>query len=293
MIGKTRQKSAKRPAQKSAKIEERFDAEVGRARGVLRRQMSGGTMHHSRRKPARELAGLIAHYWIIDWDLRGCEPHVAESVPHPNVHLVFQREGSIVCGVQTHKFSVVLEGKSRVFGVKFRPGGFRPFFNAPVSTLARRIVPANRIFNDALKPLERIVLSDCSEKQKVEAANKLFLDRMPPQDDDALLAGRIADLILNDPEIKTVDDLARATALGKRSLQRLFSEYVGASPKWVIRRYRLHELVEKLNSGAKLELARLAADLGYFDQAHLINDFRAMTGFSPSQYRKIIANKIS
>ena len=76
--------------------------------------------------------------------------------------------------------------------------------------------------------------------------------------------------------------------MGKRSLQRLFSEYVGVSPKWVIRRYRLHELIERSHTGEEPDWPQLALELGYFDQAHLINDFRTITGYSPTEYQKLI-----
>ena len=72
-----------------------------------------------------------------------------------------------------------------------------------------------------------------------------------------------------------------------RSVQRLFREYVGVPPKWVIRRYRLHELVERLHSGQAFEGAQLALDLGYADQAHLIHDFRHLVGYTPTGYRKL------
>jgi AraC-like DNA-binding protein len=284
MIGKTRQKTG-------ANVEEVFDPEVGQARGMLRRKMPAGTMRHSRRRPSPDLTPWIAHYWIIHWDLRGCEPYVAESLPHPNVHLIFENGTSVVAGVQTHKFSRLLEGQGRVFGVKFRPGGFRPFLEIPVSKLADRTIPANRIFGKDLAPFEEIALSACKESDKVQAANTFFHARMPELDSDVRLAGQLVDRILQEPEIKTVEDVADSTGMGKRSLQRLFSEYVGASPKWVIRRYRLHEVIEKLNSGKKLDWAQLALDLGYFDQAHLINDFKSLVGFSPSEYQKMISRK--
>ena len=67
-------------------------------------------------------------------------------------------------------------------------------------------------------------------------------------------------------------------------MQRLFKAYVGASPKWVIRRYRLHELLERFHSGEALDGAQLALDLGYADQAHLINDFRKLAGVTPTGY---------
>src|SRR6202022_4515284 len=112
MIGKTRQAPA-------PEIEEVHDPEVGKARGILRRPLSAGRLRHSRRRPAADVAPWIAHYWMVSWDLRGCEPHVAESLPHPNVHAVFENNSSVICGVQTNKFSRVLEGQSQVFGIKF------------------------------------------------------------------------------------------------------------------------------------------------------------------------------
>ncbi|MGB9199280.1 MAG: helix-turn-helix domain-containing protein [Terriglobales bacterium] len=294
MIGKTRQTQ-------SAEVEELFDPEVGQARGMLRRTLAAGKMRHARRRPASDLAPWIAHYWIIHWDLRGCPPYIAESVPHPNVHLIFEHDGAaeksaVIAGVQIRKFHRVLEGEGHVFGVKFRAGGFRPFYSAPISTLANRTIPARRVFGNDLQALEAIAFAPAQEKEgtekendKVAAANEFFHARMPEADPNVARAGELVERILSEPEIRTVDDLSRRTGTSARSLQRLFGEYVGASPKWVIRRYRLHELIEKFNSGATLNWAQLALDLGYFDQAHLINDFKKIVGLSPVEYRKIIS----
>jgi AraC-like DNA-binding protein len=224
---------------------------------------------------------------MIRWDLRGCEPHLAESLLHPNIHVIFEPSGALVAGIQTHMFTRLLEGESQVFGIKFKPGGFRPFLNFPASKIADRTVPAKRILGN-VDALAAIVLSTCAENQKVEAANDFFRACRPKPDPTASLAGELVNRILEDRSIKTVDDLVRIAGIGKRSLQRVFSEYVGASPKWVIRRYRLHELIERSNSGEGPEWSQLALDLGYFDQAHLINDFRTITGYSPTEYLEVI-----
>jgi AraC-like DNA-binding protein len=74
--------------------------------------------------------------------------------------------------------------------------------------------------------------------------------------------------------------------MGVRSLQQLFSDYVGVSPKWVLRRFRLHEAADRLASGEEPDLAALAHSLGYFDQAHFTADFRKLVGQTPANYRK-------
>jgi AraC-like DNA-binding protein len=74
--------------------------------------------------------------------------------------------------------------------------------------------------------------------------------------------------------------------ISKRTLQRLFNQYVGVSPKWVIKRYRLHDAVEQLATGAVVDWPRLALDLGYFDQAHFIKDFKMLVGTPPGEYAR-------
>jgi AraC-like DNA-binding protein len=185
-------------------------------------------------------------------------------------------------------FSRVLEGQSQVFGIKFKPGGFRPFLKFATSKLADRVVAAESILGKDVNALESILLSSGEENEKVEAANAFFRARMPKPDAVIEAVGTIVERILEERDIKTVDDLVDRTGIGKRSLQRMFNEYVGVSPKWVIRRYRLHELVERFNSNDEPRWADLALELGYFDQAHLINDFRSITGYSPTEYQALM-----
>ena len=101
---------------------------------------------------------------------------------------------------------------------------------------------------------------------------------------DFVVAGMMADR-----EITRVADVVSRTGIGERRLQRLFAEYVEASPKWVIRRYRLQEAAERLAAAEDVDLAALALDLGYFDQAHFARDFRAIVGRPPASYARSAA----
>ena len=230
-----------------------FDPSAGPARGVLKSPPAAGQFRHARRSSSPELAHCITHYWMVSWDLRGLPPHMPETLPHPNVHAIFEPGGSIVAGVATAKFTRVLEGQSHVFGVKFTPGGFRPLLKAPVSSLANRTIPVRSVFGNDVAALEAVLVSSSTEDEKVEAANAFFRALIPPPDETMALAGQLVNRILSEPDIKTVDDLVSRTGIGKRSLQRLFNEYVGVNPKWVIRRYRLHDLVERFNSGEQVD----------------------------------------
>jgi transcriptional regulator GlxA family with amidase domain len=89
------------------------------------------------------------------------------------------------------------------------------------------------------------------------------------------------------PQLLRVDELAEYAGMTVRQVQRLFAEYVGVPPKWVLRRARLHEaaaLADAAQPGAGVDWAALAADLGYSDQAHLTRDFTAAVGAPPARY---------
>jgi AraC-like DNA-binding protein len=87
-----------------------------------------------------------------------------------------------------------------------------------------------------------------------------------------------------------VAELVSRTGIGERRLRRLFAEYVGVHPKWVIQRYRLHEAAERLAAEEDVNLAALALELGYFDQAHFARDFRAIVGRPPADYARTAAS---
>src|SRR5690606_34247093 len=110
--------------------------------------------------------------------------------------------------------------------------------------------------------------------------------RLPERDENIEWVNRIAAWISANRDITRVDQVVDRLHLSKRTLQRIFSRYVGVSPKWVIKRYRLHDAAEQLAGGQVVDLARLAGDLGYFDQAHFIKDFKAIIGKSPLAYTR-------
>ncbi|MEU3203425.1 helix-turn-helix domain-containing protein [Streptomyces cyaneofuscatus] len=249
-------------------------------------------VHFRRREPAPALRPYLEHYWLIDWDLD--QPYAAHVVPHPSVNLVVQRYEAgesareragyaEVAGIGLGLFTRKLTGRGRVCGVQFRPGGFRPF--APehaLSDLTGRRVDAAEVLR--APPPVGAVLDPADEDARVAALDACLLALEPRPDPQAALAMELADRVRTDRSVCRAGQLARDAGLTPRSLQRLFSAYVGVGPKWVILRYRIHEALERAESDPAVDWARLAADLGYSDQAHLVRDFTATVGVPPTAY---------
>jgi AraC-like DNA-binding protein len=253
-------------------------------RGVLHRLAEGDFDYH-RSAPPPALAEWVEHFWGVRWHVP--EPRVQETLPHPNVHVVVEAGRAEVTGVQTRRFTRVLAGRGRVFGIKFRAGAFRPWLGQPVSVLADRVQPVASLFGEAAARALAALLEHEDEGATVDAASRFLAERLPAAPDpQAVLAGRIVDSIFDDRELRGVAELARRCAMTPRALQRLFSDYVGVGPKWVIQRYRLHEAIAQVQQGRAVPWAVLAQELGYFDQAHFIADFRRLVGRTPAEYAR-------
>ena len=233
------------------------------------------------------LDAFVEHFWAVAWDLRGQPPVTRETLPHPSVHLVIEAGASGLLGVGTGRFVRVLEGRGRVLGIKFRPGCFHPLRPGPMSALTDRTLTLAAAFGAAGERLEADVLA-CGDDvtAAVAIAEAFLLARAPKADPQAELAHGLVARILAEPGLLRVEELAERSGLGVRRLQRLFGTYVGVSPKWVIRRYRLHEALERLDAGAAVDLPGLATALGYFDQAHFIRDFKQLVGRTPAAYAR-------
>ncbi|WP_194815071.1 AraC family transcriptional regulator [Nocardia sp. XZ_19_385] len=253
-------------------------------RGLLDPRAGDGLYRETLIPAAADLSGIVAHHWAVHWDLRGREPYTVEVLPHPAVILVVENGNCRVHGVLRGKFSQDLEGCGDIFGTTFRPAGFHALLRRSVAVLTDRVLPGAEIFgSDADLFAARIAAAtDTAERQ--ELSERFVRQYLSVPVATVVLVNEIVDEISSDRTILRVDDLTARFGTGKRSLQKLFRDHVGVSPKWVIQRYRLHEAAQRLDS-ADADLATVAAELGYADQAHFARDFKSATGRPPAAYR--------
>jgi AraC-like DNA-binding protein len=252
-------------------------------RGVLHLGRAEPDPRLERFEAGEALHAFVEHYWSVTWEE---QPRVTrETVPHPSVHLVLEPGRSELHGVYPHRFSRIIEGSGRVLGTKFRPGGFRAFAKESVARLTGKIVAPSSVFGPSIYKLEAEAAA-CAEAGAAFEVVEAFLTQFNPTPTAELAAvDEIVRSIVADRSITRVEMLAERFDVGLRQLQRVFRDYVGVSPKWVIRRYRLIEAAERLRCrDDTIDFALLALDLGYSDQSHFIRDFKDMVGRTPADY---------
>ncbi|MFE4463102.1 DUF6597 domain-containing transcriptional factor [Nocardia tengchongensis] len=262
------------------------------AKGILRPRQQNAANNHARLPAGERVARYVEWYWAVRWDRRGEPPFLAEVLPYPCVNLTFERThertGVFVTGVWTTKYVRELAGAGETFGVKFRAGGFGAFTGLDVGALSDTSVPAAQIFPAADALSEAVLATDDTLRRRELIEDFLVAAQGAEGDQRAyrqVLA--IIEAMEHDRDLTRVDQVTERFDIPVRTLQRLFRRYVGAGPKWVLRRYRLQDGAHLLAEGRTSDLAALALELGYFDQAHFSNEFAKEIGMPPLEYARI------
>lgn len=239
--------------------------------------------------PADDLAALVERHWLVSWELPPGRTASVTLLPHPCVNLVLDGGLLTVAGMGHERFTYTYRGAGRVFGTKFRPGAFLPFLGRPVSDLADSAVPATAVWGPPAAALAASMTGPVDDL--IRCVEGFLRGRWPEPDPNVALVGRVVADLLHDRTITRVDDVTARFGIPPRRLQRLFARYVGVSPKWVLRRYRLHEAAARLAAEHDRPWAEMAAELGYFDQSHFSRDFTAAVGMTPLEYARACRRK--
>ncbi|TDC56285.1 AraC family transcriptional regulator [Actinomadura sp. KC345] len=266
----------------------------GGTRGILHARAGLERFHAERTAPPPPLAPFVGFFWVLHWDLRGRAPHRQRLLTLPSVHMTFTSyltggaTRARIVGVVRDEFVEEIADEGRVVSVGFRPGGFRPFLggDVPVAALTGRFAGVDEVFGADGLALAAEIFAAPGAEEGLGLLREFLLARRPAPDPSAERAASIVERISARPGLLRVDELAEDVGLSPRGLQRLFHEYVGIGPKWVIRRFRMQEAHERAASGSEVDWAELAAELGYADQAHFTRDFTAAVGTSPARYAR-------
>lgn len=199
----------------------------------------------------------------------------------------FETPALLVHGVVPKVFEVALPATGRVTGVAFRQGALAAALGLNAADLTGKVVPAVQVFGDNIKELVDVLVSEPAESMRRELLGDWLIQEIHLEflQDRTFHVVREACDLVEEGDFTRVDDLAAAVHVSPRTLQRAYARLVGVSPLWAIRRRRLQRVAERLDQGEAFDLAAVAAELGFADQAHLSREFRNVIGRPPSVYR--------
>lgn len=174
----------------------------------------------------------------------------------------------------------------RVMGARFKPYGMAPFFRVSMSDLSPPFIIHGLELNEYIMGLGERLWEAADFQERIRCLEAFLLERLkdaaPP---DELVKNAMQIIVRNEGNIR-ISSLLEQLCVSKSSLEKRFQEAVGLSPKILANILRFNSLVYLQGQKPSPSLTELGYNSGFFDQAHLVHNFRAFTGMTPKQFFK-------
>ncbi|WP_110803434.1 helix-turn-helix domain-containing protein [Mycolicibacterium setense] len=213
---------------------------------------------------------------IIDLDGREqVDFYAADATSRLDVGAAF------IAGAGTTSYVTQIDPSQTVLTIHFRPGGASAFLPAPLHELEDSCVDLEGIWGQDGSVLRARLVDASSMRERVAAVESFLLARMRSRDPAVTAVLQAAE---RHPSLRVAEACA-LTGLSARRLIASFRSEVGLTPKTYLRVRRFQAAMRLLDAGG-VRGAQIAADLGYFDQAHFVREFRSFTAMTPTQYSR-------
>jgi AraC-like DNA-binding protein len=190
--------------------------------------------------------------------------------------------GAGLVGAQTEPVGLDTADQRSIIWVCFKPGGALPFFPAPPQAIAGELVGLEELWGRAAAGFRERLLAAPGPVAALRIVEAELLARaVRPLERDPAVRYAVAALERG----AAVGEVTERLGLPARRFGSRFAEAVGLRPKRFGRVRRFQRLLGRLAPSPEPNWAALAVECGYFDQAHLINEFRTFSGLSPTRYR--------
>lgn len=225
---------------------------------------------------------------------------VERVVPEASIRLVFnfgnpatlafpRQPGDVVqvIGAWARPALVVLGGRMEGISLSLRPSATRRLLGVSASEIAGRVLHLDELWGGTGLGLWRSLVAVTDRGARI----RLIERALSVDHGDATSAAHVMDhaaqLIEESAGKQSIADVAQTVGVGERRLQQLFREHVGITPRTYRRIARLRHCVRTLQGRSGANWAEFAQEAGFFDQAHLSNEFRDLTGLTPQRYLEL------
>jgi AraC-like DNA-binding protein len=231
------------------------------------------------------LAAHVSSYWVV----RGgpTASHI-KVLPDACVDVTFDlsKHGAprgYIAPSQASPVTYPLAAKSCLFGARVFPQAAALLIGSSLASLDEGWTPLEKFLGKSALTLARKVDRAVDDATRSRLLDAFFIERLVVGEVDARVTAAVEAIFASGGTL-SVTAIARRAASSERTLGRLFSRWVGLTPKRFARIVRFQHALRRAEG--EVEWAALADELGYFDQAHLINDMQELFGAAPGAVRR-------
>lgn len=252
-------------------------------------------------KPSPVLAPFIRHYWCMESRNNHGKKHLQRIVPHGFLEWTFYLEDqpvylrknksdqgqAIISGQQYGFYDIAIVGHIQLFSVVFSPFGAKYLLGLPASEFKNQSVSSDLVFKQMSSEIESKLQEANSNEERKRCIETFLMQMLRKRNSlDHLRLASAFQIIDSTKGHTCVSQLASDSCLSRKQFERNFLDFVGISPKKYLRIIRFQHALYLKERHPEINLTQLALEGNYYDQSHMINDFRYFTGFSPKSFFK-------
>lgn len=250
--------------------------------------------------PSPLLSPFIKQYWALETNAHANKEHMQRIVPNGLMELTIYlgekpavvdpektiHENTTLSGQLNKFYDLKIKGHLSLFSISFLPYGAMMFFNVPLNELYNKNIPLKLIVGNKIISLEERLYETKSFEGKVQLVESFLIAQLHKHHKSYELK-RIYNTIFEINKyhgLLNVDTLAENACLGRKQFERTFLDHIGTTPKQFLKIVRFQNAIFQKQINNTLSLTELAHLCGYYDQAHMVNDFKSISGMTPKQY---------
>lgn len=191
---------------------------------------------------------------------------------------------NVIVGTQRKHYTVEEKNDTYIIGIKFTQGGAYHFFKLPMLKFSNQIIDLKDVLNGESEKI-RGLLRDAEGLDEVKKVLDYYLlikaDMLSGTSD-------IVDFAIKSVKAEgspaSIKELCETANISNKHLISLFNKKVGLSPKIIQRLNKFIKVIHTIQSRKEISWPQVAYECNYYDQAHLINEFKTFSGLSPKNY---------
>lgn len=262
-------------------------------------------MHYFEVIPVKELARFIECFWILDIDEIDQVEGEKLLLPEGTFDMIFnfgdpvrrivKEQGGDSCNIQLagligQRLNTIRLERGRnlkLLGVRFKPFGLFPFVKMPLHEITDQVVDIKTAFRTLGAQLESRVPDAMGWKERIALMQRILISRLPDTYAiDPTVKGAVNTLLINRGNVKIID-MHRELGVSKSNLEQKFQDKVGIGPKDLARIWRMNHFILERISNPQASLTQLVYECNYFDQSHLIKEFKRIVNVNPVLFFKM------
>lgn len=257
-------------------------------------------MNYAEARPSRRLASFIKCFWTLEYSGSSTSDAPAEPVlPDGCPEIVFNlsdrflrlhtrheelQPTALFVGQMRSSISIKPTGNVSLFGVRFQPAGAYPLVRFPLSELTDQIIDFSLASPLIGKEVENKISDAGSFAERVAIFEAFFFEQLASISECDVIASNACAKIISGHGLDSISQVANELGVSERRLERRFRQSVGVSPKTFSRIVRFQTVLNAVQGSTSANLLDTALSFGYYDQSHVIRDFKEFSGVTPMTF---------